>query len=128
MIISVLASFPPYFLLVLCLQIVSIDGQQLRDLEHSHVVKMFQTRDRVSLRILPARFKRVSVVDTLAKPPINSFPCIIHHYTFIGVFNTYNNFQETVRLEPRASTGAHERPKPAKERVTPVPSKYTLVT
>ena len=41
-------------------QIVSIDGMQVKDREHSDVVKMFQTRDDVSLVVLPARFKSVS--------------------------------------------------------------------
>ena len=43
------------------LQIVSIDGLQVKELEHPDVVKMFQTRDKVSLVILPARYKTVSV-------------------------------------------------------------------
>lgn len=41
-------------------QIVSIDGKQVKHREHSDVVKMFQTRDDVSLVVLPARFKTVS--------------------------------------------------------------------
>lgn len=44
---------------------MSIDGQQLRDLEHSDIVKMFQTREKVSLCILPARFKTVSSVPDM---------------------------------------------------------------
>ena len=33
---------------------------QVKDREHSDVVRMFQTRDDVSLVVLPARFKSVS--------------------------------------------------------------------
>lgn len=41
-------------------QIVSIDGMQVKHREHSDVVKMFQSRDDVSLVVLPAKFKTVS--------------------------------------------------------------------
>lgn len=51
-------------------QIVSIDGKQVKHREHSDVVKMFQTRDDVSLVVLPARFKTVSCtgIDGMASP------------------------------------------------------------
>ena len=42
------------------IQILSIDGIQLKTLEHIDVVKMFQTRDKVSLVILPTLYKSVS--------------------------------------------------------------------
>ena len=52
----------PFFLFSL-MQIVSVDGVLVRDLEHNHVVKMFQTKDRVELILLPLKFKGVSRRD-----------------------------------------------------------------
>lgn len=37
----------------------------MRDLEHSHVVKIFQNSDKVNLVILPAKFKSVSDISDL---------------------------------------------------------------
>jgi len=41
-------------------QIVSIDDVLVKDREHSDIVKMFQSRDKVTLVILPAKFNSVS--------------------------------------------------------------------
>ena len=45
---------------LMSMQIVSIDGMDVKHLEHADVVKAFKSRDKVSLVILPARFKSVS--------------------------------------------------------------------
>lgn len=42
------------------IQIVSIDDVLVKDREHSDIVKMFQSRDKVTLVILPAKFNSVS--------------------------------------------------------------------
>ena len=47
-------------LYVFILQIVGIDGIMVRDFEHIAVVKMFQTKDKLELALLPAKFKAVS--------------------------------------------------------------------
>ena len=42
------------------IQIVSVDDVLVKDREHSDIVKMFQSRDKVTLVILPAKFNSVS--------------------------------------------------------------------
>ena len=42
------------------IQIVSVDNVLVKDREHSDIVKMFQSRDMVTLVILPAKFNSVS--------------------------------------------------------------------
>lgn len=43
-------------------QIVGIDGIMVRDFDHIAVVKMFQTKDKLELALLPAKFKAASQV------------------------------------------------------------------
>jgi membrane-associated protease RseP (regulator of RpoE activity) len=38
-------------------QILSIDGVDVRDFQHSNTVKIFQTKDKLELTLLPSKFK-----------------------------------------------------------------------
>ena len=61
--------FVVHFCFLMCLpditfltQILCIDGTPVRDMEHSIVVELFQSCDKMKICYLPSKFKEVSCI------------------------------------------------------------------